>query len=92
MVLINWDKFISLLSAAIGSRNPEKNENESDYNLHLRQVIKQRKKLENQQTIFSEATEETIMQEYSLLRKAHRDFLTSYHQAKSDFITIISEE
>ena len=82
---LNWNHFESLMDAAIGDAPHNERNDNSKYKNHLQKVVVKRKALEKQQTLFCQATEETILQEYVKLRKAHRDFLSSFEEARSAY-------
>ena len=78
---LNWNKFEVLLGAATGGAALENLEQNNTMDVHLQKVVHKRQMLEEQQNQFSQATEETILQEYKRLRKAHRDFMRSFNEA-----------
>jgi len=83
---LSWNDFERLLDAAAGnSPQPGKIEKRQAKS-YLIQVARKREALEKQQTIFSQANEDTIVEEYRKLRRAHRDFLSTFQQARSAFV------
>lgn len=90
--MLNWNEFEILMDAAVGhsvlTGAALKKLSES----HLHNVALKRKALEKQQTIFSQASEDTIMEEYEKLRRAHRDFLSTFEEARSAFLSAKSSK
>ncbi len=81
-MLLKWNEFETLMEAALGGSFPvESREKRTQYSF-VKNVIQKRKALEKQQTCFTQASEETILQEYRKLRKAHREFISTFEEAR----------
>lgn len=80
---LHWNEFETLMDAV--TDNPPQNgqRKKESTKSFLKNVTRKRKALEKQQTIFSQASEDTILQEYQKLRRAHRDFLSTFEEARS---------
>lgn len=89
-MFINWNEFETLMDAAIGDPPAVEKKNGRGNDLFLRNVVIKRKALEEQQSLFTQATEDTILQEYQKLRRAHREFISTFEEAKSAYTQVIS--
>ncbi len=89
-MFINWNEFETLMDAAIGDPPAVEKKNSRGNDLFLRNVVIKRKALEEQQSLFAQASEDTILQEYQKLRRAHREFISTFEEAKNAYTRIIS--
>jgi hypothetical protein len=86
-MMLNWNEFEILMDAATGHSIQTGAALKKLSESHLHDVALKRKALEKQQTIFSQASEDTIVEEYEKLRRAHRDFLSTFDEARSAFLS-----
>ncbi|MFB3789496.1 MAG: hypothetical protein ACE15F_24320 [bacterium] len=82
---LNWNAFQKLFGAALNTPVLDEEEDSHKRDL-LSQVMQKRKALDKQQKVFTQATEDTIYQEYLRLREAHRDFLSSFKRARDEYM------
>ncbi|MGI6456064.1 MAG: hypothetical protein ACOX5R_10665 [bacterium] len=80
MSIMHWNAFEKLMDVARGDV-AEDDEFELIERESLLNLIEKCEKLEQLRTRFQNANEETIMQDYHLLRKAHNEFMSSLNEA-----------